>query len=282
MKMSRCPLIQIFLLLFLFLLFPSFIQAEIANCTAITSVPYTIAASGIYCLTRNLETAMTEGNAITINVNNVVIEMNGHKLGGGAAGAGTLAFGIHANQRKNITIRNGTIRGFYVGVVLDGSPYTTSQGHVIEDIRADMNTFVGISVVGRGNIIRNNQVLDTGGSTLTNYVYGIRVWGPRNWVLNNDVYETEEGEGVNGISIVYSDDTVVMNNRIGSQIFGTRNYGIYIYGSENVIVKSNTISRMEKGIYFLSSTGLYGDNLASGCTTPFSGGTSAGSTNYSN
>jgi parallel beta-helix repeat protein len=230
---------------------------------------------------------MTSGNAITINVNNVVIDLNGRKLGGGAAGAGTEARGIYAYQRKNITIKNGTIRGFFRGIYLDDAlPYTTSQGHIIEDIRADMNTVYGIRVYGRGNIIRNNQVVDTGGSSLNDFAYGIAASGPGNRVLNNDVYETKEtdaGQGI-GIHITYGDGNVVMNNRIGNQDFGTGDsYGIYTLYSDNVIVKGNTISKMEWGIAFnATATGLYGDNLASGCTSAFSGGTAAGSTNYWN
>ena len=166
MKTRRCHITPVLFFLSLFFLFPGSIQAETTNCTAITSVPYTITAPGIYCLTGNLETAMTRGHAITIDTNNVVIDLNGRKLGGGSAGPGTGAYGIYSMQRKNITIKNGTIRGFKIGVFLgDSSPYTTSQGHIIEDIRADMNTYVGFWVDGRGNIIRNNQVVDTGQSS---------------------------------------------------------------------------------------------------------------------
>ena len=286
MKTSRCHLTQIFFVLFLFLLFPGFVQAETTNCTPITSVPITITGNGIYCLTGNLETAITSGNAITINGSNVIIDLNGHKLGGGGAGPGTGAVGIYANQRKNITIRNGTIRGFYYGIYIDDStPYTTSQGHVIEDIRADMNTYIGMDVYGRGNIIRNNQVVDTGGSTSINFANGIVAVGPGNRVLNNDVYETKEkasGDAI-GIGINTGAGSVVMHNRIGNKAFGPGNsFGIYIVTSDDVIVKSNTISKMEWGFLFESSTGLYGDNLTSGCTIPFTGGTAAGSTNYSN
>jgi parallel beta-helix repeat protein len=285
MKANRCPLALLFLALCLFLPFSNSVRAETTECTAITSLPYTITTQGIYCLTSDLSTSMASGNAISINTNNVVIDLNGHKLGGQAAGSGTDAYGIYAFQRKNITIRNGTIRGFNMGILLaDNSPFTTSQGHVIEDIRADMNAYEGIWVYGRGNIIRNNQVVDTGGSTHSNDAIGIAAFGPGNRVLNNDVYEIKEQStsGAYGIYIQTGDGSVVMNNRVGNQAFGTgSSYGIYIGSSLRVIVKSNTISKMEEGISFYSgATGLYGDNLASGCTTPFTGGTAAGSTNY--
>jgi parallel beta-helix repeat protein len=148
-----------------------------------------------------------------------------------------------------------------------------------------MNTNMGIWVYSRGSIIRNNQVVDTGGSSHVIGAFGIGAFGPGNRVLNNDVYETKEQStgSAHGIEISEGDGIVVMNNRVGNQDFGTGNsYGIHIASSDNVIVKSNTISKMEWGIYFTGSTGLYGDNLASGCTTTFTGGTPAGSTNYSN
>src|SRR5450756_2016927 len=84
-------------------------QAETVNCTAITALPAVITVQGIYCFTGDLTTAMTIGSAIDIQTNNVVLDLNGFKLGGLAAGPGTLASGIFANNRQNITIRNGTV-----------------------------------------------------------------------------------------------------------------------------------------------------------------------------
>jgi hypothetical protein len=234
---------------------------------------------------------MTTGEAIKINVNNVVIDLNGHKLGGGSAGPGTETRGIYANGRKNITIKNGTVRGFMYGILLnDDPPYTISQGHMIEDIRADMNTSTGIAIVGRANIIRNNQVVDTGGSSKSIHATGILIWGPGNRVINNDVYETKEqtasGEAA-GIVASHASGNVIGNNRVGNAELGAgTSYGIGIADSANAIVKDNTISVMNYGIFFnplfTGATGIYMNNLASGCTTAFSGGTPAGSTNYSN
>jgi hypothetical protein len=133
-----------------------------STCTPITSLPKIITASSVYCLTSDLSTAMNTGHAVEIQADNVVIDLNGYTLDGLAAGAGTSAIGIYVWQRKNITIRNGTVRGFYFGIYLGDAPsFTTSQGHLIEGIRADMNTYTGINVEGQGNIVRNNQVVST-------------------------------------------------------------------------------------------------------------------------
>ena len=220
---------------------------------------------------------MTSGNAITINTNNVVLDLNGFKIGGLSAGAGTLANGIYANQRKNVTIRNGTVRGFYEGIYLaDSPPYTISQGHLIKDIRADMNTFVGIEVRGRGNIVRNNQVVNTGGSTLSYSATGILVYGPGARVLNNDVIETKEQSTgyAYGIALYDASGAAVENNRIGNSSLGTgTSFGILIQSSADVLVSNNRVTTMNIGVnYLLGCTGKYRDNLTSGVTTPFTGG----------
>jgi len=289
MKTSRYVLSQLLFALFLFVLFSSSVQAETMNCTVITSLPYSINAQGIYCLASDLSTGMTSGNAIEIATNNVVIDLNGHKLGGLAAGLGTHAAGIYAYQRQNITIKNGTVRGFYRGIWLDDDlPYTTSQGHIVEDIRADQNTFVGLTVEGRANTIRNNIVVDTGRSTdVAGSAGGIVAVGPIALVVNNSVRETKEKDAANayswGVYIYTGEGSVVADNTIGNISFtnGGTSYGIYITNSSDVTVKGNIISNMKYAInYDVTATGIYMNNLTSGCLVPFTGGTAAGSTNY--
>ncbi len=259
--------------------------AETTVCTEITTLPYTISTQGVYCLNANFETNMAIGNAIEIMTNNVVIDLNGHKIGNLSAGQTTPARGINAYQRKNITIKNGTIRGFKWGIFLDDIyPFTTSQGHIIEDIRADFNTDTGIHVVGRGNIIRNNIVVGTGRTDVTNsFAFGIWVVGPGNRVINNDVYETKErGAGqAYGIHGAECDGAVIDNNRVGNAAFGAGNsYGIYLSFADDVLLTNNKITTMVYGIYFDGSTGAYMNSLIYGATTAFTGGTAAGSTNY--
>src|SRR5262249_53980916 len=95
------------------------VRAETVSCTPITSLPAVITVQGIYSLTGNLNIAMTTGDAIDIQTNNVLLDLNGWKLGGLAAGVGTTANGMHAAGRQNITIKHGTVRGFLIGIVLD-------------------------------------------------------------------------------------------------------------------------------------------------------------------
>jgi hypothetical protein len=98
MKTNRCFAAQIVFAFFLLALFSNFVQAETVNCTAITALPYTISTQGVYCLTGNLSTGMTSGSAITIATNNVVLDLNGFKIGGLAAGPDTNATGIYSRS----------------------------------------------------------------------------------------------------------------------------------------------------------------------------------------
>jgi hypothetical protein len=204
------------------------------------------------------------------------------------AGPGTQAIGIYASQRQNITIKNGTVRGFYYGIYLDdNSPFTTSQGHVIEDIRADQNTYVGILIRGNGNIIRNNLVVATGGTTFdgTNAdAYGILAFGQGARLLNNDVTEVAaQGAGWSrGIFLYAASNSVVAGNRV-SNITSPRGigFGMSLSGSYDLIVRDNSLSVTQYGIYFSGgSTGKYMNNVTQGVTTPYTGGTAARTTNY--
>ena len=260
-------------------------QAEITACTPITTAPVTISTPGIYCFTADINTNLASGNAITIASNNVTIDMNGHKFGNLAAGVGTAAYGFYASQQKNITIRNGTIRGFYAGVFLDDvAPYTGSSGNVIEDLRADGNTVFGLQVEGSGNIVRHNQVVNTGGSTVYSTVVGISSWGPDAQILDNIVNGTvSKSSGVAyGIYLQAANGSMPVRNHVTNVSGGTLgNYGIYVYSGTDVIVADNRLAIMPYGVYYnTGSTGKYYGNVTQGVTTPYTGGSAAGATNY--
>lgn len=228
-------------------------RAETVNCTAITTVPTVITTQGIYCFTGHLATSITTGAAIDIQTSNVIVDLNGFKLGGLAGGAGTTAVGVQAANRANVTIKNGTIRGYFKGISLTDAG--GGQGHVVEDIRADQNTFVGIEASGSGNIVRNNQVVTTGGSTTFGSnasAQGILMAGSGPRALNNDVINTFKlGTGVaTGILFNAASGAFAVNNRITSA---------------------------DRGIaYDSGATGKYRDNLTFGVATPFVGGTAVG------
>ena len=76
--------------------------------TPISSAAFTISTSGSYYLTGNLTVA--SGNAITISADQVTLDLNGFSISSTASPASGTAV-LLSSARKNITIKNGHIRG---------------------------------------------------------------------------------------------------------------------------------------------------------------------------
>ncbi len=252
-------------------------HAETTECTEITSLPTTITAQGIYCLKGNLVTNIATGNAITIDVNNVTIDLNGWKLGGAAGGPGTFANGISASGVKNIIVRNGTVRGFYRGVILGGS--SGSSGHIIEDILADSNRLAGIQVEGNNVTIRNNKITDTGDSAADGVAFGISVLPSIGVdIVDNLISEVSETGSVSGIRVQSSAEINISNNRVFNLRTAALKYGIVAsFDSNRVTFRNNVISTGSGGTVGIGETSINSDNLICvgntviGFTSNFSG-----------
>jgi hypothetical protein len=248
--------------------------AEITNCTAITSLPATISAPGIYCLTADLSTSDPNVFAITINASSVTLDLNGHKLGGLGAGPATTAYGIYAKDRKNLTIRNGTIRGFLTGINLQDAG--ASSGHLVEDLRLDGNTQMCASIAGAGSIFQRNQVVNTGGSTLVPYTWALNAQGAGVRVLENDIVDTFSQSSVSTVvQLQHAPGAVVRGNRISNTTRspGDTSWGIFVIWSANVFVVDNVIENTTIGVdYRVDGSGPYRDNVTNAVDIPYAGG----------
>lgn len=181
----------------------TYAQAETVGCTVVGPLPTTINNPGIYCLksNRTINVPLTFA-AITINTNNVVLDLNGFRLRGRGA-PDSHDIGILCDNCRNVTVKNGTVEGFSTGIHLGALLPSTSEANVIEDIRAVRNTFLAIAAVGRGVLVRNNHVVETGGNTIGPEAIGISVQGTGIRLLNNDIITVHQPDGVGrGIDIV--------------------------------------------------------------------------------
>jgi len=172
-------------------------QAETQQCTTITSVPLTISASGSYCLTGNL--ASSSGTAITIQADNVVLDLNGHTLSGPG---GSSSIGIASNLRRGLRIHNGTLRGFTNAVFIDdhNSPFTyggVSSRHEVNDLRIE-GAYTAISVVGSYSSIHHNTIMDS-----TQYgIFSASISGAGSGAVNilaNQIFNTGSTSAANPV-----------------------------------------------------------------------------------
>lgn len=186
----------------------------------ITSVPYTIDQPGFYYLTNNLTST---GRGITIDANDVTLDLLGFTLAGPGKTSGT-GEGIYIDCQSNVEVRNGTVRDFG-GRGVDGTCvsygtrlinlrsinnggsgfYFAGTDHYFENCAAATNGSDGFTVLGAaimvGNTARDNtdDGIDIGeGSLIKNFITGNGGYGieasvsevykylfDENWVVGN-------------------------------------------------------------------------------------------------
>jgi hypothetical protein len=165
--------------------------------TKITSLPYTISNPGFYFLVGNL-TYSGNDNAITVNADNVTIDLMGFDLSyGGAAGN---VKGILMGGRSNVEIRNGTVRGFNVGI---RETSATGNTHRAINIRATGNGF-GIFFNGNNHLIKSFSGSNNG-------FYG--VWVDSGMIVDSICNNNGVGIGLEGPGTVRGNTAINNINR---------------------------------------------------------------------
>jgi hypothetical protein len=249
--------------------------SETIGCTEISATPTTITAPGLYCLKSDLIVTSNSAFAgIRVVADDVVIDLNGHLLDGSSLGSGTHHSGIVAFGRRHITVRNGTVRGFLVGVSLDvETPETDNGQYLVEKLQLDHNYSMGIRVRGDRSIVRDNIVLATGGSPSGGAV-GIHVVGRTLRVTDNEVLDTVEGAGggATGIAATQAPMAVIERNTVRNAALGPLSSRGIEAGSGSIVV-GNRVINMRIGILFaggINAKAVYKDNIVGGAAIAFS------------
>lgn len=249
------------------------------SCQPISTAPAIITTSGAYCLTADILYTSASGSAIAVAAPHVTLDLSGHTITNLSAGTGTKAGGINGSS-DDVTVRNGNVIGFYVGVSLVGS------GALVENIRADQNRLMAIQLSGLGGVARNNLIIHTGNAAP--YAGGnsncITLNGDGTRALNNDMVDTvpePSGSGT-GISVFSGAGVVVEGNRVSNSALpssGTLTQGIAFATTVSGSAVNNRIVKMAIGLLMGSSV-AYRDNLTIGALDPYTGGNDAGNNQH--
>jgi len=192
--------------------------------TIINQLPLRITEPGLYRLAGDLQYRESRGQAISIEADNVTIDLNGHTLSG-SGGPSTLARGINANNCSRITITNGSIRGFYFGVDIRDDARGAdrrSRDHVVANVQLAGNWYFGVRVMGIASEIRNCEIVDTGGSTRESHTipHAARIVGAKNrmhdcCIRNLHLKRFRDGKGeIVGVHFDDAPGAVFERNRI--------------------------------------------------------------------
>lgn len=261
-----------------FLLLLSFLLAIAASARAdvlepaqpIIRLPHVIARPGTYVVAGDLILKGTTGNGITIDADNVVLDLGEHTITNEiptTSGTVTAAIGIASFGHNNITVRRGTITGFLQGVVINSG---TDPGHtLVENVTLNNCPYAGVDLTGDVVEVDNCRAESCGqwGLLVDNCNFGT--------MSGNEVINTigHNGNAGRGLQIGASTGCVVKGNRVvnlNAGIFGISIFAQFGYS----FASDNVVSGWTYGLTFANgSPGKYLNNLTENCTTPFSGGT---------
>lgn len=219
--------------------------------TVIEAIPYIIANSGVYELGKNLTlpASVETRNAITINASNVTIDFNSFNISKLQSGKTPQCTGIYALNRTNITVKNGAISGFYIGIDFDyHSGMNLNANHLVDGVRITNPQTFGIHLMQATNCLIQNCVIassgfDSAGNTVTGTGVGIELAvnaGSANALINNRIAKSLQ-KGIQTGS--------------GQAVGGT-------------VLEGNLTSRCPIG-YALSPSDKYRNNTTISCGTPF-------------
>lgn len=227
----------------------SLARAETVLCTPIVP-PVTITSSGVYCLMADYALNVRDRAAIQVDANDVVIDFNSHRLGNGQAG-GRQGVGVWAQNRRNISVRNGTIRAFKNGISITGM---LSRGNVVENMLLEKIASGAIKVDGTANAIRGNRVVETGVIDVASdqKVFGISAIGDGGNVSDNVVFDTMDANTPVAIEVGGAGVIVVGNIVSGVRSRSSRAVGIGTAGPAlvrgNIVVNGNPTGDVWEGI----------------------------------
>ena len=245
-----------------FLLLVSATEAAAAEPTSIDQLPSRITSPGTYRLAGDLQFSQLRGSAISVEADDVTIDLNGSTLTG-STDPGTLAVGIQGIDRRNVAITNGRIAGFYFGIDLRAGADKSSHSHVVSDVVLSRNYYFGMRVAGADSEVRQCTILETGGTTRPQHTipHGVRMVGARNVmrdcrVIDLRLKQFDDGRGeIVGVHFDDAKDAVFERNLVVELISSTddprqtddmkeRSFGIWINGGPQnntfVRVRNNT------------------------------------------
>jgi len=199
----------------------------------IKDLPYIISKPGNYTLTKSLAYNANRTDAITINADDVILDLNGYSITGpGKATSAHQGIAIFGN---GVEVRNGYIAGFFYGLFANNSISpkalnlrvhdnlfgldfeSSAYGVEVKGCKVYMNGRTGIYVAAAGGIITNNVTYNNGTETPS---YGISVDSGSCVVGNSSYHNT-------GIGIAAGDGCTVKNN----SSYGNTETGIITLGT---------------------------------------------------
>jgi hypothetical protein len=219
--------------------------AETVGCTAVPPLPTVITNPGHYCLTADVAKDFGDSNGLRVQADDTVVDCNGHSIRH-TAPAGHNGHGINiGDDKKNVTVRNCVVDGFYVGISViqsfgQNNATTRVLGNTVVNSR-----FYGILGYGSNLVFEGNRVDHVLGNATAGGPIGILLnEGNGSIVRGNTVTDIRPDPPASagltmGIYLNNVHDTVIEDNVLAGLTAYTGN-GVYaIYGNNTSGIAAN-------------------------------------------
>ena len=249
------------------------------GCVPILNLPIVINQPGHYCLAQNYYYT-GDTHAIIIKASHVTLDLNQHKIELTPRNPSNRISGIYSYNAHELIIKNGRVSGFMYGVYLADSKGSntgigsTSGNYLIEHLVLTNNLFRGIRLEGVHQIVRNNIIVHTGGSSVYNnsFAMGIEIIGPKARIEHNRIIDTHAmgtGESIaisfsNNCSMSLALENLIFNHydffekRVRHRGDSGHSFGFWVGGNSeyltDVVIYNNSIKNFYYGINFSSPT----------------------------
>jgi parallel beta-helix repeat protein len=195
--------------------------------------------------------------ALAVVQSNVVINGDNHTVTG--PGVGNTGKGVHINGQNGVTVKNLTITGFQLGILVENS---NLLGTVEPEVNILMNNIITTNIGdtnSRGIRLSNANKTNIIGNNISNSYWGIYFLSSGDTVINNwDYSNTISGNTVTGNAGGIWLASSTYNNVEGNNVTGQSAAGIYLSAHLNNPLAPSTNNTLTGNI---SSSNRDGINL---------------------
>ena len=189
--------------------------------------------SGNYKLTDDIYWTRATGAAVVVT-GPATIDLNGHRIIG-VGGADNTSMGVYAQNQSNVTVKNGAISGFSIGVNLLDTVAVHTEGfsqsnNSISGLTIRNCTTNGFMLGGNNSTVDHTVIIGIGvdGSDLTR-AYGGQFYGPNATFSNSRVAMLAGGSESVGISFSgrLTTGATVVNSVLDGRVASGQSFGIW-------------------------------------------------------
>jgi parallel beta-helix repeat protein len=170
------------------------------------------------------------GEGLVIGADGVTLELNGHTISGTVDNS---SVGIQATAHSGLSVRNGTIRGFSIGVLL----VTVTESQVTHLHVVDAQNIGIVLRMSSSAVVSGNRVTHSGESDAS----GIRLFQTSHTLVVGNVL-THNGEG---IFLRQSDHNTIVLNRSSHERSGV---GLFEHSTFNTVASNIVNDNTDTGV----------------------------------